>query len=121
MGGAKIQSTEGTPQCDNLAMSFYAITTEQIQQLLRVSVPDVKQVLLADDATGAGSLKSLKNWWTNIISEGGRFSNYVKEFWLIIKVKPFYKLLQICLVDDDEVKKCLEDDEVKKCQKEKSV
>ena len=40
MGCAEIQSTEGTTQGDNLAMSFYAIATVQIQQLLRISVPD---------------------------------------------------------------------------------
>ena len=54
-------------------MSFYAITTIQIQQLLRISFHDAKQVWLAGDAAGDGSLKYLKNWWTNIISEGGRF------------------------------------------------
>ena len=30
MGGAEIQSTEGTTQDDNLAMPFYAIATVQI-------------------------------------------------------------------------------------------
>ena len=73
MGGAEIQSIEGTTQGDDLVMSFYAIATIQIQQLLHISFHDVKQVWLAGDATGAGSLRSLKNWWTNIISEGGRF------------------------------------------------
>ena len=73
MGGAEIQSTEYKTQGDNLVMSFYAIATIQIQQLLRTTFHGVKQVWLAEDATGAGSLKSLKNWWTNIISEGGRF------------------------------------------------
>ena len=68
MGGAEIQSTEGTTQ-DNLAMSFYATAIVQIQQLLPISIPDVKQVWLTDDATSACSLKSLKNWGTNIISE----------------------------------------------------
>ena len=61
MGCAEIQSTEGTTQGDNLAMSFYAIATVQIQQLLHISVPDVKEVWIANDATGKGSLKSLKN------------------------------------------------------------
>ena len=42
--GAEIQSTEGTTQGDNLAMSFYVIGTVQIQQRLRLSVSDVKQV-----------------------------------------------------------------------------
>ena len=69
MGGAEIQSTEGETQDDNLAMSFYAIATVQIQQLLCISFPDVKQVWLAGDATGACSLKYLKNRGTNITSE----------------------------------------------------
>ena len=48
-----------------------------------------KQVWLPDNATGAGSLKSVKNWWTNIISEGGRFCHYIKgkKPWLTIKSK----------------------------------
>ena len=70
-------------------MSFYTIVTIQIQQLLRISFHDVKQVWLTDDATGAGSLKSLKNWWTNIISVGGRFGYCVnnRKSWSIIKNK----------------------------------
>ena len=30
----------------------------------------MKQVWLADDTTGAGSLEPLKKWWINIIKEG---------------------------------------------------
>ena len=60
-------------------MHFYAISTVQIQQILRFSVSDVKQVWLADDATRAGSLKSLKNWWTNMVNEGDRFGYCVSE------------------------------------------
>ena len=87
LGGVALQSTEGTTQGDNLAMPFYAISTVQIQHILRFSVSDVKQVWLADDATDAGSLKSLKNWWTNIVNEGNRFGYYVneKKSWLILK------------------------------------
>ena len=40
MGGAGIQSAENTTQDDNIAMSFYAIGTVQIQQLLHASVSD---------------------------------------------------------------------------------
>ena len=55
----------------------YVIATVQI--LLRIFVPDVKQFWLADDSIGAGSLKSLKNWWTNIISEDGCFDYHVND------------------------------------------
>ena len=44
LGGAELQSTEGTTQGDNLAMLFYAISPVQIQQILLFSVSDVKQV-----------------------------------------------------------------------------
>ena len=40
IGGADIHSTKGTTQSDNLVMSFCAIATVQIQQLLRISLPD---------------------------------------------------------------------------------
>ena len=87
LGGVALQSTEGTTQGDNLAMPFYAISTVQIQHILRFSVSDVKQVWLADDTTGAGSLKSLKNWRTTIVNEGDRFGYYGndKKSWLILK------------------------------------
>ena len=61
-GGAEIQSTEGTTESDNLAMSFYTLAIVEIQNRLRITVSEVKQVLLADDATEAGSLESLKKW-----------------------------------------------------------
>ena len=35
MGGAEIQSTEGTTQGDNLAMSFHDIATVQIHDMKR--------------------------------------------------------------------------------------
>ena len=87
MGGAEIQSTEGKTQGDNRTMFFSVIVTIQIQQLFRTPVDNVKQVWLEDEATSAGSLKPLKNWWTNIISEGGRIGYYVneKKLWLIKK------------------------------------
>ena len=51
-------------------MSFYALATIEINNRLRITASEVKQVWLADDATGAGSLASLKKWWINIIEEG---------------------------------------------------
>ena len=47
-------------------MSFYALATVEIQNHLLITVGEVKQVWLADDATGAGSLESLKKWWVEI-------------------------------------------------------
>ena len=60
-------------------MSMYAPATMAIQNCLRITASEVKQVWLVDDATGAESLESLKKWWVNIIQEGGCYGCYVKE------------------------------------------
>ena len=43
-------------------MSFYTLATVEIQNRLQITASEVNQVWLANDATGAGSLKSLKKW-----------------------------------------------------------
>ena len=47
----------------------------------------VRQVCLADDISGAGSLDDLIIWWKNVISEGKKFGYLVneKKSWLILK------------------------------------
>ena len=47
----------------------------------------LKQVWLADDATGAGNLIQLRKWWDIIIDYGSRIGYYVNQekSWLIIK------------------------------------
>ena len=67
IGGGEIKSHEGTTQGDPLAMQFYALGTNPILNLLRSQVPEVQQVWLADDASGAGKLAQLRVWWDNII------------------------------------------------------
>ena len=42
-----------------LAMPFYALSTVLMQERLR-SITAVKQIWLADDATGAGTIEGLK-------------------------------------------------------------
>ena len=59
-----------------LAMSFYAIGISPISDHLRISTPQVKNVSLADDITGAGKLDNLKTWWETVISEG-------KKVWIL--------------------------------------
>ena len=52
-----------------------------------INIPSVKQVWLADDATGAGKLQPLKEWWDSIVSNGINTSYYINESksWLILK------------------------------------
>ena len=87
IGGGEIQSLEGTTQGDPLAMQFYALGTNPLLQHLRACVPEVQQVWLADDATGAGKLDQLKTWWDKVIEEGTKLGYYVNESksWLILK------------------------------------
>ena len=86
-GGEEIKSAEGTTQGDPLAMQFYALGTSPLLQCLKATVPEVSQVWLADDATGAGKLKDLKDWWDLVILEGSKLGYHVNpgKSWLIIK------------------------------------
>lgn len=54
---------------------------------MKLSSPKAKQVWLADDATGAGSITDLKTWWDTIISDGKKLGYTVneKKSWLILK------------------------------------
>ena len=78
---------EGTTQGDPLAMQFYGLSTKPILEILRDETPDVSQVWLADDATGAGKLQPLKQWWDGIKHQGVKFGYFVKpsKSWLILK------------------------------------
>ena len=80
-------SQEGTTQGDNLAMSFYGLSTSLLINRLANVASRVKQVWLSDDPTGAGSLLQLLDWWNTIISEGKIISYNVNESksWLILK------------------------------------
>ena len=83
----EIASLEGTTQGDNLGGHFYNQGTIPLQQSLSIAIPLVKQVWLADDATGAGSLTTLKRWWDSVTDQGLKFGYHVNasKSWLIIK------------------------------------
>ena len=57
-----------------------------MQNQLR-NIPDVKQVQLADDATGAGKISSLKSWWDTLVAEGEKCGYHVNagKSWIISK------------------------------------
>ena len=87
LGASDIYSLEGATQGDNLAMAFYAFGTTPVVNTLQITSPEVRQVCLADDISGAGSLGDLIIWWKNLISEGKKFGYLVneKKSWLILK------------------------------------
>ena len=66
VGGSELKSAEGTTQGDPLAMSMYAIS---LQPLLH-NRSTAKQCWFADDATGAGTLEEVKQWWDELRQAG---------------------------------------------------
>ena len=86
-GGGEISSQEGTTQGDPLAMPWYAINTAHMITSLRASIPQVKQVWLADDSAGGGSIGSLYQWYKSLCEEGRKFGYIVNgaKSWLIVK------------------------------------
>ena len=87
LGASDIFSAEGTTQGDNLAMPFYVLGTSILLYELRQTTPNAKQIWLADDATGAGTIQQLKEWWDAVIELGNKFDYYVNQLksWIIVK------------------------------------
>ena len=87
LGASDIFSAEGITQGDNLAMPFYALGTSILLYQLRQTTPNVKQIWLADDATGAGTIQQLKEWWDTVIDLNNKFGYYVNQLksWIIVK------------------------------------
>ena len=54
---------------------------------LRASIPQVKQVWLADDSAGGGSIGFLYQWYKSLCEEGRKFGYIVNgaKSWLIVK------------------------------------
>ena len=68
-------------------MPWYAINTVHMITSLRASIPQVKQVWLADDSAGGGSIESLYQLYKSLCEEGRKFGNIVNgaKSWLIVK------------------------------------
>ena len=86
-GGGEILSREGTTQGDPLAMPWYTLNTSIMIQNLRDHCPLVKQVWLADESAGGGSIVHLYNWYRQLSKEGQKFGYLVNgtKSWLIVK------------------------------------
>ena len=84
--GESVMSREGTTQGDPLAMVFYAIAT--LPLIKRCKIEELLgEAWFADDATGAGKLLALRQWWDRLNEEGpkfGYFPNSTKT-WLVVK------------------------------------
>ena len=76
MGEGVIESSEGNTQGDPQAMAMYALAIKPLIDKLRDFEPDVKQVWFADDATAAGRLKALQQWWQHLTAIGPNFGYF---------------------------------------------
>ena len=87
MDGDTLYSQEGTTQGDPLAMPMYALATIPLIKKLRAEVSEVKQVWYADDAAGASTICSLKQWWDRLCAIGPLFGYHpnATKTWLITK------------------------------------
>ena len=86
VGGSELKSAEGTTQGDPLAMSMYAISLQPLISLLH-NRSTAKQCWFADDATGAGPLEEVKQWWDELREAGPPLGYYPnsKKCWLVVK------------------------------------
>ena len=85
--GDVLLSREGTTQGDPLAMPMYALATIPFIRKLKDRVNDVSQVWYADDASGAGKLHRLREWWDQINTLGPKFGYFTNasKTWLVTK------------------------------------
>ena len=85
--GDVVLSREGTTQGDPLAMPFYAIATIPIIKQLRSAFDDISQVWYADDASAAGKIDALRQWWDLLSSPGPKFGYFpnASKTWLVVK------------------------------------
>ena len=65
----RILSMEGTTQGDPLARAWYSLSTWVMIDVLKARIPKVKQVWLADDASAALSMASLRKWYELLVEE----------------------------------------------------
>ena len=82
-----MMSKEGTTQGDPLAMPWYSVSTGPIISSLRIAFPSVSQVWLADDASAAGNLGDLYDWFKKLEDIGKGYGYLVngQKSWLIVK------------------------------------
>ena len=85
-GGKELTSAEGTTQGDPLAVALYALSIQPLITGLQAS-SFAKQCWFADDASAAGTISEIKQWWDGLNTLGpdiGYFPN-AKKCWIIAK------------------------------------
>ena len=86
-GGQELKSSEGTTQGDPLSMSIYGISLIPLMLALQ-NTSNTKQCWLADDASGAGSIKDVLKWWQSLEKMGPMFGYHPNALKCSLIVKP---------------------------------
>ena len=68
-------------------MPFYALAIRPLIDALRLSNNSIRQTWYADDATAAGSISALKEWWQELCKLGPAYGYFVNasKTWLVTK------------------------------------
>ena len=94
-GGFELDSEEGTTKGCPFAMPSYALAIMPLLSMINSNCDGmrniVNQVAFADDITGIGDLKRLKEWWLKVNDIGPKFGYYPEptKSWLIVKKNNF--------------------------------
>ena len=88
-GEGESESSEGTTQGDPLAMAMCALAIKPLNDRLRNSEPNARQVWFADDVTAAGRLATLHKWWQLVTTIGPefRYNPNASKTHLVVKPK----------------------------------
>ena len=100
--GDVLLSQEGTTQGNPLVMLMYAVATIPLIRKLKDSVNEVYLMWYADNASGAGKLHELREWWDQINIAGpnfGYFTNASKT-WLVTK-EDYLAVAAVAFADTD--------------------
>ena len=94
-GGQELKSSEGTTQGDPLSMSIYGISLIPLILALQ-NTSNTKQCWLADDASGAGSIKDVLKWWQSLEKMGPMFGYHpdALKCWLIVKPNKYEEAME---------------------------
>ena len=90
-GGQELKSSEGT----TLSMSIYGISLIPLMLAL-LNTSNTKQCWLADDASGAESIKDVLNWWQSLEKMGPMFGCHPNTLkcWLIVKPNKYEEAME---------------------------
>ena len=87
-GGGELLSKEGTTQGDPLGMAMFALSLVPLMLKLNEICESLAQVWFADDASGAGSFKGLRQWWDALSTLGPSFGYHPKASKACLVIHP---------------------------------